>query len=91
MERGACSLQSLCGGDKGRNRHRNMRLVAVVQSPSHVQHFAIITHELQPPGSSLHGLLQARILEWVAIPFSQRPSQPRDQTHASCTRRTLCC
>ena len=29
-------------------------------------------------GSSVHGLLQARILEWVAIPFSRRSSQPRD-------------
>ena len=35
---------------------------------------------LQPPGSSLHGILQARILEWVAIPFSRGFSQPRDRT-----------
>ena len=32
------------------------------------------------PGSSVHGILQARILEWVAIPFSRRSSRPRDQT-----------
>ena len=32
------------------------------------------------PGSSVHGILQARILEWVAIPFPWRSSQPRDQT-----------
>ena len=32
------------------------------------------------PGSSVHGSLQARILEWVAIPFSRGYSQPRDQT-----------
>ena len=32
------------------------------------------------PGSSVHGILQARILEWVAIPFSRGSSQPRDQT-----------
>ena len=31
-----------------------------------------------PPGSSVHGILQARILEWVAIPFSGGSSQPRD-------------
>ena len=31
-------------------------------------------------GSSVHGILQARILEWVAIPFSRRSSQPRDRT-----------
>ena len=32
-----------------------------------------------PPGSSVHGILQARILEWVAISFSRGSSQPRDQ------------
>ena len=37
-----------------------------------------------PPGSSVHGILQARILEWVAIPFSTGSSQPRDQTRVSC-------
>ena len=35
------------------------------------------------PGSSAHGILQARILEWVAIPFSRAFSQPRDQTQVS--------
>ena len=33
-----------------------------------------------PPGSSVHGILQVRILEQVAIPFSRGSSQPRDQT-----------
>ena len=36
------------------------------------------------PGSSVHGILQARILEWVAIPFSRGSYQPRDQTQVSC-------
>ena len=36
------------------------------------------------PGSSVHGILQARILEWVAISFSRGSSQPRDQTWVSC-------
>ena len=36
-----------------------------------------------PPGSSIHGILQARILEWVAIPFSRGSSQPRDWTQVS--------
>ena len=36
------------------------------------------------PGSSLHGILQARVLEWVAISFSTGSSQPRDQTRVSC-------
>ena len=36
------------------------------------------------PGSSVHGILQARILEWVAIAFSRGSSQPRDRTRVSC-------
>ena len=36
------------------------------------------------PGSSVHGIFQARILEWAAIPFSTRSSQPRDRTQVSC-------
>ena len=34
--------------------------------------------DYSPPGSSVHGILQARIQEWVAIPFSRGSSQPRD-------------
>ena len=34
-------------------------------------------------GSSLHGILQARVLEWVAISFSRGSSQPRDRTQVS--------
>ena len=36
-----------------------------------------------PPGSSVYGILQARILEWVAISSSRRSSQPKDQTRVS--------
>ena len=36
------------------------------------------------PGSSIHGILQARILEWVAISFSRGYSQPRNWTRVSC-------
>ena len=36
--------------------------------------------DYSPPGSSVHGILQARILEWVAISFSRGSSHPRDQT-----------
>jgi len=32
---------------------------------------------------TVHGILQARIMEWVAFPFSRRSSQPRDQTQVS--------
>ena len=37
-----------------------------------------------PPGSSVHGILQAKILEWVAFPFSRGSSQPGDGTRVSC-------
>ena len=37
-------------------------------------------HGLSPPGSSVHGILQARILEWVFMLSSRGSSQPRDQT-----------
>ena len=34
--------------------------------------------DCSPPGSSVHRILQVRILEWVVMPSSRRPSQPRD-------------
>ena len=40
--------------------------------------------DCSPPVSSVHGILQARILERVAIPFSRGSFWPRDQTHVSC-------
>ena len=42
-----------------------------------------------PPGSSVHGILQARILEWVAMPSSRESSRPRDRTHISCISRRI--
>ena len=39
--------------------------------------------DCSPPGSSIHGILQARILEWVAISFSRGTCRPRDQTQVS--------
>ena len=48
--------------------------------------------DCSPPHSSVHGILQARILEWVAMPSSRGPSQPRDWTcisYASCTGRQV--
>ena len=37
-----------------------------------------------PPGFSVHGILQIRVLEWVAMPSCKGSSQPRDWTHVSC-------
>ena len=42
----------------------------------------VVSDSLQPHGL-IHGILQARILEWVAFPFSRGSSQPRDRTQVS--------
>ena len=62
--------QNSCPGEK--NQRPNS---ANVQTPWIVAH---------PPGSSVHGILQARIVEWVAISFSRRSSWPRTRTRVSC-------
>ena len=46
---------------------------------------SVVSNPLQrmdciPPGSTVHGIFQARILEWIAISYSRGSSQPRDQT-----------
>ena len=40
--------------------------------------------DCSPPGSTVHGTVHARILEWVAMPSFRGSSQPRDQTFVSC-------
>ena len=51
---------------------------------------SVVSDSLRPHGlystwgSSVHRILQARMLKWVAVPFSRESSQPRDQTHVSC-------
>ena len=47
-----------------------------------IWHFVTLL-TVSPPGSFIHGILQIRILEWVARPSSRGSSQPRDQTHSS--------
>ena len=39
--------------------------------------------DCNPPGSSIHGIFQARVLEWGAIAFSRGSSQPRDRSRVS--------
>ena len=45
--------------------------------------------DCSPPGSSVHGILQARILEWGAMPDSRGFSRPRNQTSISCICRWI--
>ena len=50
--------------------------------------------DCSPPGSSVHEISQARILEWVAISSSKRSSRPKDPTHifcVSCIARQILC
>ena len=42
------------------------------------------TMDCSPPGSSVHGILQARTLDWVAMPSSRGSSRPRDRTRVFC-------
>ena len=52
----------------------------------HAQSYPVLGSPIDcsPPGSSVHGILQARALEWVAISSSRGFFWPRDQTHISC-------
>ena len=45
--------------------------------------------DCSPPGFCVHAILQARALQWVAIPFSRASSWPRDRTQVSCTGRQI--
>ena len=59
---------------------KHMRMCLVAQSCQSL----CDPRDCSPLGSSVHGILQARILEWVAILFSRRSSQPMDQTQVFC-------
>ena len=63
--------------------YRHIFSGAQAQLLSHVQLFCDAM-DCSLPGSSLHGISQARILDWVAISFSRGSPQPRDQTYVSC-------
>ena len=72
-----------------------MSVLDVVKATQEAIDYLLIVHvcaqlclcdsmDCSPPGSSVHGIFQARILEWVAISYSRGSSRPRDQTHISC-------
>ena len=55
--------------------------------------YSLWSMDCSPPSFSIHGTLQARILEWVAISFSRGSSRPRDRTqvsHVAGRRFNLC-
>ena len=63
-------------------------VLIVVQSLGHVKLFCS-TVDYSQPGSSVRGISQARILEWVSISFSRGSSWLRDGTHVSCMSRRI--
>ena len=76
-----------------RNKSLYFHRVYILVCPLSLSH-ALLCDSINcsPPGSSIHGILQARILEWVAISFSKGSSWPRDWTNVSwisCTGRQI--
>ena len=70
-ERGACQLREARQGS--RPPGLVLQLCPTLADPM----------DCSPPGSSVHRTLQARVLEWVAVPFSRGFFRPRDRTHVS--------
>ena len=72
------------------NRNENKQIHRMIQQfhfyRMHAQSCPTLCDSLDrsPSASSVHGIFQARILEWVATSSSRGSSQPRDRTHVSC-------
>ena len=81
---GWCWLGKGSWGCRNSERYRMMRVCAV-----HSCLTLCDPMDCSPPGSSVHGIFQARILEWVSISFSRGSSQARDWTHISCLGRRI--
>ena len=78
----AYDLASFTMKEKESLFHQLYKACLRAQSLSHSQ--LTDSMDCRLPGSSVHGILQARILEWVVISFSRGSSWPRDWTHVSC-------
>ena len=80
---GTCIFELLCSLDVC----PEVRLLDHVVCAKSLQSYLTLCYpvDCSPRGSSVHGILQARILEWVAMPFSRGCSWSRDQTCVSCS------
>ena len=58
-------------------------MTTTVSEVSESESCSVVSDSRNPVDYTFHGILLARILEWVAFPFSRRPSQPRDRTQVS--------
>ena len=81
---GHSSGAHVCPRKRQATGHRDW-MVKVTQSCSTLRD----PTDCSPPGSSIHGILQARILEWVALPYSRGSSPPRDRTLVSCIGKCI--
>ena len=72
-------------------QHFPLKMYCVCTSAQSLSHVLLFWDPMDcsSPGSSVHGILQARILEWVAIFFSRGSSQPRDGKRVSCIGRRV--
>ena len=70
----------------GSIRYKNVYYVFSELKMKVTQSYPTVCHpvDYSLPGSSVHGTLQARILEWLAMPFSRKSSQPRGRTQVFC-------
>ena len=69
---------------KGRPKSKNSKVLMLLRKSVKVKVTQSCLTLCDPMDYKVHGILQARILEWVAIPFSRGSSQPRNQTQVSC-------
>ena len=82
----SCSLMCFCSRGNISGLQGQPRVPPLRRACSAAQSFLTLCNPVDygPPGSSVHGISQARVLEWVAISSSREYSQPRDGTHVSC-------
>ena len=84
---GACRLQSTGSQRIGHDWATSLSLFKVLATQ--LCPTLCDSMDCSPPESSVHRILQARVLQSVAIPFSRRSSQPSDQTQVSCIAESL--
>ena len=70
-------------GDCLRTQLQKTNILGLLFGCLHAKSFLYDTMDCSPSGSSVHGILQTRILKWVAMPSFRESSQLRDQTHVS--------
>ena len=86
MSFAACIMETLIGG--GGESSKMLHVMHRAQHPESAQYVLVVQScpTLCNPvhGSTVHGILQARILQWAAISFSRGSSRPRDRSQVSC-------